>query len=146
MEAVSFGLKRQLLALKKFSISKPLGAAGLFIVVLVVIAAIFAPLVAPYDPYGSNLNEKGLPVRLEGPSATFLLGTDAIGRDVLSRVIYGAPHIIDGRLGRGGFGYCARHASWTGIRLLRRQSRPSATANRGYSDGDPGDCAGLGPS
>ena len=53
-------------------------------------AALFAPVVAPYDPYGSNLYDNGLPVRLEGPSLSFMLGTDAIGRDVLSRIIYGA--------------------------------------------------------
>ena len=73
--------------LKKFAASKPLGAAG---AVIVVLAALFAPVVAPYDPYGSNLYDNGLPVRLEGPSLSFMLGTDAIGRDVLSRIIYGA--------------------------------------------------------
>jgi peptide/nickel transport system permease protein len=67
-----------------------MGAAGGFIVVLVVLAAIFAPVVSPYDPYASNLDENGLPVRLVGPSGSFPLGTDAIGRDVFSRIIYGS--------------------------------------------------------
>ena len=83
-------LKRQAITLKRFSISKPMGAAGLVFVVLIVLAAVFAPVVSPYDPYVSNLNEDGLPVRLEGPGASFPLGTDALGRDVLSRIIYGA--------------------------------------------------------
>ncbi len=83
-------LKRQAVGLKRFSRSKPMGAAGLVFVVLIVLAAIFAPVVSPYDPYASNLNENGLPVRLEGPGASFPLGTDALGRDVLSRIIYGA--------------------------------------------------------
>ncbi len=83
-------LKRQAVGLKRFARSKPMGAAGLVVVVLIVLAAIFAPVVSPYDPYASNLNENGLPVRLEGPGASFPLGTDALGRDVLSRIIYGA--------------------------------------------------------
>ena len=37
-----------------------------------------------------NLDHRGLPVRLQAPNATFLLGTDALGRDVLSRLVYGA--------------------------------------------------------
>ena len=90
VEAATALLKRQYVGLKRFAISKPMGAAGGVIVVLVVLAAIFAPVVSPYDPYASNLDENGLPVRLVGPSGSFLLGTDAIGRDVLSRIIYGA--------------------------------------------------------
>ena len=90
METASAYLKRQGVTLKRFAVSKPMGAAGGFIVVLVVLAAIFAPVVSPYDPYASNLDENGLPVRLVGPSGSFLLGTDAIGRDVFSRIIYGS--------------------------------------------------------
>ena len=90
MGAASAYLKRQGVALKRFAVSKPMGAAGGFIVVLVVLAAIFAPVVSPYDPYASNLDENGLPVRLVGPSGSFPLGTDAIGRDVFSRIIYGS--------------------------------------------------------
>jgi peptide/nickel transport system permease protein len=52
--------------------------------------AALAPLIAPYDPYRFNLNERGLPTRLHPPDATFLFGTDTHGRDVLSRIIYGA--------------------------------------------------------
>ena len=89
-EQASLRLKRQVATLKKFAVSKPLGAIGAVIVVIIVLAAIFAPIVSPYDPYDSNLNEVGLPVRLEGPSWSFPLGTDAIGRDVFSRIIYGS--------------------------------------------------------
>lgn len=54
------------------------------IILLIVLTAIFAPLVAPYDP-----NAQSLVDRLQGPSARHWLGTDEFGRDVLSRLIYG---------------------------------------------------------
>ena len=58
---------------------------GLIIVLFMVVIAVFAPLLAPYDPTELHLNAV-----LEPPSNTFLLGTDALGRDVLSRLLYGA--------------------------------------------------------
>jgi peptide/nickel transport system permease protein len=58
---------------------------SIFWLVLVIVAAIFAPLVAPHDPDAQNLLATNAPV-----SATHLLGTDDLGRDVLSRLIYGA--------------------------------------------------------
>lgn len=56
---------------------------GLAIVALFVLAALLAPLLAPYAPDSQDLLH-----RLAGPSTGHLLGTDAVGRDVLSRVIY----------------------------------------------------------
>lgn len=61
------------------------GMIGLTIIVLVTFVAIFAPLIAPYDPYQINRLD-----RLQGPSWTHLLGTDEFGRDLLSRIIFGA--------------------------------------------------------
>ena len=58
---------------------------GLFVLVLLLFTAIFAPLLAPYDPYKQDLTNI-----LAKPSSTHLLGTDSIGRDTLSRVIYGS--------------------------------------------------------
>ena len=58
---------------------------GLGIVVVMSIAALLAPWLAPYDP-----TELHLHAILEPPSSTFPLGTDALGRDVLSRLLYGA--------------------------------------------------------
>jgi peptide/nickel transport system permease protein len=55
-----------------------------------IVVAVLAPLLAPRDPYAFNLNERGLPIRMQAPSAGFPLGTDPLGRDVLSRIIYGA--------------------------------------------------------
>ena len=69
---------------------KPLGAVSAAIVGALIAVALFAPVLAPRDPYAFNLDERGLPVRMQAPSATFLLGTDPLGRDVLSRIVYGA--------------------------------------------------------
>ena len=69
---------------------KPLGAVSAVIIGVLVVVALFAPLLAPRDPYAFNLNERGLPIRMHGPSADFPLGTDPLGRDVLSRIVYGA--------------------------------------------------------
>jgi peptide/nickel transport system permease protein len=69
---------------------KPLGAISAVILCGLIATAALAPLIAPYDPYRFNLNEHGLPIRLHPPDATFLFGTDTHGRDVLSRIIYGA--------------------------------------------------------
>jgi peptide/nickel transport system permease protein len=69
---------------------KPLGAISAVILCGLIATAALAPLIAPYDPYRFNLNERGLPIRLHPPDAKFLFGTDTHGRDVLSRIIYGA--------------------------------------------------------
>ncbi len=58
---------------------------GLAIVTLVVVAALFAPVVAPYDPLEQDVLD-----RLKPPTADHLLGTDYYGRDTLSRLLYGA--------------------------------------------------------
>jgi len=63
----------------------PLGAIGSFIVFIVVFAAIFADVVAPYDPTQTNAK-----MSLSAPSAAMLFGGDMMGRDVLSRIIHGA--------------------------------------------------------
>jgi peptide/nickel transport system permease protein len=62
----------------------PLGALGATLVVLFALSAALAPLIAPYAP-----NALDVPARLQGPSLAHLLGTDNLGRDVLSRVLYG---------------------------------------------------------
>ncbi|GGF47193.1 diguanylate cyclase [Aliidongia dinghuensis] len=58
---------------------------GVVLLAAIVLVAIFAPLLAPHDPL-----EQNIVARLEPPSAEFWLGTDSYGRDVLSRLIYGA--------------------------------------------------------
>ncbi len=63
----------------------------MFFLVLFVITGVFAPLIAPHDPERGGLRDRNLPpVWEEGGSSEFLLGTDHLGRDMLSRVIFGA--------------------------------------------------------
>jgi peptide/nickel transport system permease protein len=64
---------------------------GLTIVVIISLCAVFAPLLAPHDPNEQDLLATFLPpVWAKGGQAAYLLGTDSLGRDVLSRLIYGA--------------------------------------------------------
>jgi len=71
--------------IKRLVKEKPLGTVGAVIVVIMLLTGIFANFLAPY-PY-----DQMHPVdRLQPPSSKYILGTDSIGRDVLSRIIYGA--------------------------------------------------------
>ena len=62
----------------------PIGFMGLVVVLLVLLMAIFAPVVAPYTPSSQGAT------RLLPPSAEHLMGTDELGRDVFSRIVFGA--------------------------------------------------------
>ena len=62
-----------------------LGLFGLGIILSLVLAAIMGPLVAPFDPYSQDLS-----ARLSSPGTIYWLGTDELGRDILSRLLYGA--------------------------------------------------------
>jgi len=62
-----------------------LASTGVVLVTLFVICALFAPWIAPQDPVQIDL-----PTRLAGPSSTHWCGTDELGRDILSRLIYGS--------------------------------------------------------
>jgi peptide/nickel transport system permease protein len=62
----------------------PLGMTGLVIVVVMLLASLFAPVLAPHDPLEVNVYN-----RLVGPSAQHWLGTDQLGRDIFSRVLFG---------------------------------------------------------
>jgi peptide/nickel transport system permease protein len=57
---------------------------------LLVIMAVFAPLLAPYDPLQTSLSARLQPPAFAGGTTAHILGTDKLGRDVLSRIIYGA--------------------------------------------------------
>ena len=64
---------------------QPLGAFGGIVILLLVIVSVFAGVFAPYEPDAMHLVD-----RLQGPSVKYLLGTDHLGRDYLSRLIHGA--------------------------------------------------------
>jgi len=68
-----------------FSRRKPLGAFGAIVIGLMVAGALLAPVIAPYAYDYQVLSE-----RLRGPSRDHLMGTDNLGRDIFSRVVYGA--------------------------------------------------------
>jgi peptide/nickel transport system permease protein len=70
------------------ALSRPSAAAGLAIVSFWILVAILAPLIAPYEP--NDLVGRAL----QAPSSAFLLGTDDLGRDVLSRVMWGARVVL----------------------------------------------------
>ncbi len=63
---------------------RPMAVIGVVVIAIWLIIAIFAPLIAPYDPLAQSF------VRLSPPNAEHWFGTDAVGRDVLSRTLYGA--------------------------------------------------------
>ena len=71
--------------LRRLVREKPLGLIGAILVVTFLVMAIAAPLIAPFGQ-----SELGAGRRLEGPSASHIFGTDNLGRDVFSRVVYGA--------------------------------------------------------
>src|ERR1700691_2197967 len=73
------------LALRRTVRHNPLAVTGVVLVVAFVIFALFAPWIAPQDPAAINL-----PARLDPPSHAHWFGTDELGRDIFSRVIFGA--------------------------------------------------------
>ncbi len=66
-------------------VRQPLGAVGFLIVLMFIIMVAFAPLIAPYE-----YAEQDIPNRLQGPSENYWLGTDHLGRDIFSRLVYGS--------------------------------------------------------
>ena len=85
VEARSSRARRWWRTALEFCREKPLGAAGAAIVVVMIIAAVFAPLIAPYNPLATDYG-----AMLAAPSAEHWLGTDEFGRDLLARIVYGA--------------------------------------------------------
>jgi peptide/nickel transport system permease protein len=77
--------RRWLKGLRTFARRWPLGTAGALIILLMIGAAVFAPFIAPYAPLETDFAAQFSP-----PTTVHWLGTDAFGRDLLSRIIYGS--------------------------------------------------------
>ena len=75
----------QLASLRRVARYNLLATTGVVLVIIFLACALFAPWIAPQDPARIDL-----PTRLMGPSASHWFGTDELGRDILSRIIYGA--------------------------------------------------------
>ncbi|MEI3613157.1 ABC transporter permease [Pseudogracilibacillus sp. SO30301A] len=70
---------------KHFIITQKIGFVSILIILVMIAIAIFAPVIAPYDPISQNRE-----AILTGPNAEHIMGTDDLGRDVFSRIVYGA--------------------------------------------------------
>ena len=89
-------MRRKMLKDFWFYFSENRGAViGLYIFVALVIVAVFAPFIAPHSPFEQYRDAVRMPpFWAEGGRTTFLLGTDQVGRDMLSRLIYGAQYSL----------------------------------------------------
>ncbi|TCS62182.1 D,D-dipeptide ABC transporter permease [Varunaivibrio sulfuroxidans] len=102
---------------------RPLMTVGMAIILCVVTAAVFAPLIAHYDPYAINLR-----ARLQPPGSAHWFGTDEVGRDIFSRIVYGARQsvsigifvvLIAGGVGSTLGGLSAMIGGWTDTAIMR---------------------------
>ncbi len=93
---------RWLAVIVDFSRRRPLGAIGAVVVVLMLLVAVSATVISPYDPLTVDFS-----AMLAPPSAAHWLGTDAYGRDVLSRIIYGSQTALIVGFGAALFGASA---------------------------------------
>lgn len=89
-------MRRQMLAEFWYYFSENKGAVvGLIVFIAIVLIALAAPLIAPHSPVLQNRNALLIPpFWQEGGSTAYLLGTDAVGRDILSRLIFGAQYSL----------------------------------------------------
>ena len=110
-------MKKKLKEIKNSRIVKVLFARKsvvfcLIVLAVLILAAIFAPLITVYDPYKQDLTSM-----LQGVSLTHPLGTDSMGRDLLTRIIYG-----------GRISFCSR----SGIRINCRRHRYGTRTDSRY--------------
>jgi peptide/nickel transport system permease protein len=83
-------LAAPVLAMVRFARRKPLGAMGGLIVLALVLMALLAPVISPYDPRQIIREEHNRVPVYVAPGSTYLLGTDHVGRDICSRILHGA--------------------------------------------------------
>jgi peptide/nickel transport system permease protein len=78
-------LRRWIKASLRFARQRPLGAVGALIILIMILTALLAGLIAPYNPLATNYA-----AMLQAPSSVHWFGTDSFGRDVLTRILYGS--------------------------------------------------------
>src|SRR5579875_2779730 len=107
----------------RFCRTKPLAAFGLVTLAILVVLGLFAPLIAPYDPISNNTG-----ATLAHPSFTHFFGADQYGRDMFSRIIYGARTSLSISLATGLLSatistvvgiVCAYYGGWIDFALQR---------------------------
>lgn len=81
-------------------VRRPAALAGLIGILVIATAAVFAPLITPHDPIEQDLSNTLAPPIWDGGDAEHLLGTDSLGRDVASRLVFGARNSL--LIGAGG--------------------------------------------
>ena len=79
----------QFLEIMKRLAKNRLAVAGLIVIILLIILAFLAPVISPYPYEEAHLTDK-----LQKPSATYLFGTDELGRDIFSRLLYGSRYSL----------------------------------------------------
>ena len=113
----------RLAVLWQFCAQNPLGAAGGFVVIVMILMAAFADLVTVHDPTRNNFG-----AMLEAPGAEYWLGTDQFGRDLYTRIVYGARTALHGRVRVGVRRRHARAHPRRRQRLFRRPLRSDASS------------------
>src|SRR5918996_6531730 len=105
-DGLAQGLVAPARVVARFGQRKPLGAIGAVIVLILALIALLAPAISPYDPRHLTTSSDGSSTVYVPHNSQFLLGTDHIGRDVLSRIFDGA------RISLRGPGQRANRYNW----------------------------------
>ncbi len=92
MSAIAEIPPRRRLPLRMLSVlaKSPVGLAGSIIVTTVIVLAFIGPLISPHDPIGRNIRGRFQPPGYSDANGSYILGTDQLGRDILSRIIAGS--------------------------------------------------------
>ena len=125
--------------LRETARKQPIGVAGALIVILMILMAIFAGVVTPYDPVVNSYEYMLVP-----PDGNFIFGTDMLGRDVYSRIVYGARTALFVGFASAAVGGFLGLILGVSKRLFRRAVRPHLPACHGCLHGVPAGHHGAG--
>ena len=125
-------------AIIDFCRRQPLGTVGLVLVLVMAVAGLSAEWIAPYSPTSNDFA-----AMTEPPSWAHLMGTDQFGRDLFSRIVFGARTALIVGFSCAIVGGFAGLVLGVGERLFRRPHRPLAAARPRRGDGLPADHHGA---